>query len=179
MGRLKKVGASVYLVAGALVLCSFIGSLAGPFAPRFAELLELPAYQVLMVVCAGVCVLQMLYVLGCILFDRPEPRCVHPLGTPDFEVTIPALESVARTAAQQDDVLVDRVQVRIRGREANAVHITIEAIALGEEGLDVIAESMRRRVERALRDTLGASCSSVRIRFLPTRTTVATKEVQP
>lgn len=178
MGRLKKVAASVYLVAGALVLCSFIGSLAGPFAPRFAELLELPAYQVLMVVCAGVCVLQMLYVLGCILFDRPEPRCVHPLGTPDFEVTIPALESVARTAAQQDDVLVDRVQVRIRGREANAVHITIEAIAL-EEGLDAIAESMRHRVERALRDTLGASCSSVRIRFLPARTTVVTKEVQP
>lgn len=179
MGRLKKVAASVYLVAGALVLCSFIGSLAGPFAPRFAELLELPAYQVLMVACAAICVLQMLYVLGCILFDRPEPRCVHPLGTPDFEVTIPALESVARTAAQQDDVLVDRVQVRIRGREANAVHITIEAIALEEEGLDAIAESMRHRVERALRDTLGASCSLVRIRFLPTRTTVVTKEVQP
>lgn len=178
MGRLKKVAASFYLVAGALVLCSFIGSLAGPFAPRFAELLELPAYQVLMVACAAICVLQMLYVLGCILFDRPEPRCVHPLGTLDFEVTIPALESVARTAAQQDDVLVDRVQVRIRGREANAVHITIEAIAL-EEGLDAIAESMRHRVERALRDTLGASCSSVRIRFLPTRTTVVTKEVQP
>lgn len=178
MGRLKKVAASVYLVAGALVLCSFIGSLAGPFALRFAELLELPAYQVLMVACAAICVLQMLYVLGCILFDRPEPRCVHPLGTPDFEVTISALESVARTAAQQDDVLVDRVQVRIRGREANAVHITIEAIAL-EEGLDAIAESMRHRVERALRDTLGASCSSVRIRFLPTRTTVVTKEVQP
>lgn len=178
MGRLKKVAASVYLVAGALVLCSFIGSLAGPFAPRFAELLELPAYQVLMVSCAAICVLQMLYVLGCILFDRPEPRCVHPLGTPDFEVTIPALESVARTAAQQDVVLVDRVQVRIRGREANAVHITIEAIAL-EEGLGVIAESMRHHVERALRDTLGASCSSVRIRFLPTRTTVVTKEVQP
>ena len=177
MGRLKKVAASVYLVAGALALCSFIGSLAGPFAPRFAELLELPAYQVLMVVCAGVCVLQMLYVLGCILFDRPEPRCVHPLGTPDFEVTIPALESVARTATQQDDVLVDRVQVRIRGRKANAV--TIEAIALEEEGLDAIAESMRHRVERALRDTLGASCSSVRIRFLPARTTVVTKEVQP
>lgn len=179
MGRLKKAAASVYLVAGALVLCSFIGSLAGPFAPRFTELLELPAYQVLIIACAAICVLQMLYVLGCILFDRPEPRCVHPLGAPDFEVTIPALESVARTAAQQDDVLVDRVQVRIRGREANAVHITIEAIALEEEGLDAIAESMRHRVERALRDTLGASCSSVRIRFLPTRTTVVTKEVQP
>lgn len=176
MGRLKKACAIIYLLAFAVVLASFASSLAGPFSRDAAELLDLPAFQAFLAACMAICALQALYVLGRVVFDKPEPRCIHPQGVTDLEVTTSALEAVARTAARDEDVLVDRVLVRIRGRAHDALYVTIEAIALDDTALDVRAAAMRSRVEQAMRDMLGTSCASVRVRFLPARTTVVTKE---
>ena len=126
MGRLKKACAIIYLLAFAVVLAVRIVA-CGAVLPRCGRAARPPAFQAFLAACMAICALQALYVLGRVVFDKPEPRCIHPQGATDLEVTASALEAVARTAARDEDVLVDRVLVRIRGRAHDALYVTIEA----------------------------------------------------
>ena len=55
--------------------------------------------------------------------------------------------------------------------------MTVEAIAFTDQGLDALAQRMQRRVETACEALLGTPGVVARIRFLPSKTTIVTKEV--
>lgn len=177
MGGIKKLCAIVYLVASSLLFGTLLASQVGPYTGRIAELLSKDGFRWFMAACLAVCALQMLYVLARVVLDRPEPACVHPGGSPDIEVTGSALESAATIAARDDDALVEDVRCRIHGRDGSSLRIEIEAIALTEHGLDEVASRMQRRVASALDDLLGPVDATVRVRFLPSKTTTVTREV--
>lgn len=177
MGRFKKFCAVVYLLACAIALGTFAASLFGPAAGRVEALLDKPAFRILLAVCLAICALQALWVLARVIFDRPEPDCVRIEGAQEVQVALAAIESVARAAAGEEDVLIEEVRGRIAGRGSSDVRIAIDAIALTESGLDQMADRMRTRVENALETMLGTPASSVRVRFLPSKTTTVTKEV--
>lgn len=177
MGRVKKLCAVVYLISCALALGTFAASLYGPAAGSVEALLEKPAFRIVLAVCLSVCALQALWVLLRVIIERPEPDCVRIDGADEVQVTLAAIESVARTAAREDDVLIEEVRGSIQGRDASGVRVAIDAIALTDSGLDELAERMRERVENALQTMLGTPASSVRVRFLPSKTTTVTKEV--
>lgn len=177
MGRLKKFCAVVYLLSCVIALGTFAASLFGPAVGRVEALLDKPAFRIVLAVCLVVCALEALWVLFRVIFERPEPDCVRIDGAEEVQVTLTAIESVARAAAREDDVLIEEVRGRIQGRDSSGVRIAIEAIALTESGLDEIAERIRARVENALNTMLGTPAASVRVRFLPSKTTTETKEV--
>lgn len=177
MGRVKKLCAVVYLLSCAIALGTFAASLFGPAVGSVEALLDKPAFRIVLAVCLVVCALQALWVLLRVIFERPEPECVRIDGTDEVQVTLTAIESVARTAAREEDVLIEEVRGRIQGRDSSGVRVAIDAIALTESGLDELAERMRGRVESALQTMLGTPAASVRVRFLPSKTTTVTKEV--
>ena len=74
-------------------------------------------------------------------------------------------------------MLIESVTGRIAGRDRERVRLTVEAIAFQDEGLDRLAERMRERVGDACERLLGSTYTEVRIRFLPSKTTIVTKEV--
>lgn len=178
MKPFKKMCAIIYLLACIAVLGTYGLSLVGPATERMAELRELPAFRIALLVCMAIMAVQALYVLGLAIFERPEPESVHPGANPDIEVTRSALEAVARaTAKAEDDVLIEDVRVRVTGRERDSVRIQIDAIALVNEGLELMAHRMQRHVEAACDRMLGCSGATVRVRFLPSKTVTVTREV--
>lgn len=177
MGGIKKLCAIVYLVASSLLLGTLLASQVGPYTARIAELRSHDSFRWFIAACLAICALQMLYVLARVIFDRPEPDCVHPGGSPDIEVTASALESAATIAARDDDALIEDVRCRVHGRDGSSIRIEIDSIALTEHGLDELAARMQRRVESALADLLGPVAATVRVRFLPSKTTTVTREV--
>lgn len=177
MGRAKRLAAGLYLVAGAVVVATFSAAAFGPFGPRLTSMLGHPAFRAFLGACLAICALQLLYTLGRIVFDRPEPACVHPQGAPDVEVTLAALESVARSAARVDGLIVEEVRCGIKGRDASSILVEVQAIALEESALDGLASRVSDRVRSALDSLLGPSSARVRVRFLPSKTTTVTREV--
>lgn len=177
MKPLKRAAAVAYLLACLVVLGSYAASHVGATAVRMAEISATLPFKIAVLVCLSIIAIQALYVLGLVLFSRPEPKSIRPAASPDIEVATAALATVARHAAQEDDVLIEGVEVRALGREGDAVAVRIEAIDLVEQDLAAAGQRMQKRVAKACERMLGASVATVRVRFLPTKTMTATREV--
>lgn len=178
MRAVRKVLAFIYLVAGIVALGIAAAQLAGARVPGIESALRVPGVRIACLVCAGIALAGVVVTAFAALFERPAPACMRPEGNPDIEVTLAALESVARRSAPgDDDVLIESVEGRISGRDRDQVRLTVEAIAFTHEGLAETAARMQARVQEACERMLGTSGVRVRVRFLPSKTTIVTKEV--
>lgn len=171
MTAFKKFCTVVYLVATALVLGCLLGLLYGPFMGRFQVLIASRGGRVFLVACCAVIAVGAAASACSVFLRRREPDCIHPAGHADIEVTCSALESAARAAASAEDVMVERVRVRAESRDDSAASVYIEAIAFVNEGLDELARRVQQRVRAACEQMLGVGDVSVRVRFLPSKTT--------
>lgn len=173
----KKICALVYLLSAIVVLGLVTGLTYGPFTARFERLLDHPVAQVVLAVCLVLLALGALITVLAIFLARREPTCLNPGGNPDIEVSLSALDSTVRSAAEREGVLVESVRGRIFGRSRDQVRFTVEAIAFTDQGLTELAERVQASIEHACEQTLGASGVTALVRFLPAKTTVVTKEV--
>lgn len=176
MRVVKKALALLYLVAAIGVVGSAYSLLFSVDSQRLAAFLSEDAGRLLASVLLGAVALGALVHTVAIWAQRPEPASIRLGGDQAVEVSLTAVLSVARTAAMEHDVLVERCWGRIKGRERDSVEITLELIAFTDTGLEALAHAVRQRVSRACEDMLGVSCATVRVRFLPAKTTVVTKE---
>lgn len=177
MRVLKNIARVICILAGVVVIGSFFGSQYGPFTDRFADFSEQFAFHVVLIVCMVILGLNTLLMLGRLLFERRPPTCVHTGGDPDIEVTLAAITSVARAAAQEDpDVMIEDLTARVVGRDRSTARVAIDAISLTGRDLESTAQRMQQRVTDACRTMLGTEGVTVRVRFLPSKTTTI-KEV--
>ncbi|HJG31676.1 MAG TPA: hypothetical protein K8U80_09845 [Collinsella ihuae] len=178
MRAFRKVLAVLFLMAGIVVCGVFAAERTGVPLGHIDRVLDTPAGHVASLACAAIAGLGILVVAIMTLAERPEITCVHPAGNPDIEVSLTALASAARRAAPgEDDVLIESVEGRVAGKGRDEVRLTVEAIAFTDQGLDTLAQRMQRRVETACEALLGTPGVVARIRFLPSKTTIVTKEV--
>lgn len=179
MRLFKKLCAFVYLAAVMVVAGGYAGRAFGPLdvQRRLERLLEYAPGSYVLLACLGVVALGTLVIVVRAFAERSEPASVHPAGNPHIEVRLGALASVARVAAQAEDIMVEQVRARVIGRDGSQVRITLEVIAFTDAGLDVLGARVQERVRTACERLLGASGVSVAVRFLPSTTTTATREV--
>lgn len=173
----KRLLAFVYILASAVALGTFGAYLFSPEARRIEVLFQKPVVRYVLLSCMVIAGLGALIGGLRMLFARRPVTCVHPHGNPNIEVSVGAVESVARTAAQDPEALIETVRARVQGRDASETSVYVEAIALGRENLDARAERIRERVRSACENMLGGEAVSVRVRFLPGKTTIVTQEV--
>ena len=145
MRALRRILALIYLLSGALVIAMFAGYLFSPAARNIEVLFQKPAVRIVLLVCMVILGLGTLVATIRMIAHRRVVTCVHPQANPDIEVSLAAIESVARSAAQDPTAL--------------------------------IAQRIQGRVTRALDTMLGAAGATVRVRFLPSKTTITTQEV--
>lgn len=177
MRRIRNIGVALYLIAASTVIGLFAGSQFGPHTERFSAVLGAPWVRGAVIACMCVVVIQMIVLAIAAIADRPEPDCLRLGGDAQVEVALPALVSIARSAAADDDVLIERVDARVHGRDRAEARIEIEAIALVEGGLEALARRMQLRVQESCEQMLGVPGVSVRVRFLPSKTVTVTREV--
>lgn len=177
MQRLRKIGLALYLLSALVVVGACAGSLFGPYQDRFAAMLATASGHVVMALSLAIVVAHLVVVLIRMLAYRPEPKSLRLRANPDIEVTTEALEALARTAARDRDIMIERVTARIASKDMSVAEVCIEAISLAPRELERTAQDMQQRVQVALDEMLGVSCARVRVRFLPSKTTTVTKEV--
>ena len=159
MRVLKRALAIVYLAAAIVALGTLVCQFWGPYTYRFMLLLRDPMPRIVVTVCGGVVAIGVLASFFRLMFARREPSCVHPAGERNIEVTLAALSSCARAAAERDDrVMVEHIEARVQGSDESRVRFKVEAIALDDT-------------------MLGTPGTTARVRFLPSKTTVQTVEV--
>lgn len=175
---LKRALAIVYLAAAIVALGTLVCQFWGPYTYRFMLLLRDTMPRVVVTVCAAIVALGVLIGFFRLMFARREPSCVHPAGERNIEVTLAALSSCARAAAECDDrVMVEHIEARVQGPDESRVRFKVEAIALDDKDVAALAASMQRRIEKACDTMLGTPGTTARVRFLPSKTTVQTVEV--
>ena len=177
---IKKLMALLYLLAAVVSLGGMAAWVYSPYARRLTMLFYRyrRVVPIVLAVCLGITALGVLIGFCRLFFTRREPKCVRIEGNADIEVSLAALESCAsRAAAEDEDVLIERVEGRIVGSDQASARFKIDAIALVDDNLNARAQAMQRRVEDACGTMLGVSEVSARVRFLPSRTTVQVREV--
>ena len=167
MRVLKRALAIVYLAAAIVALGTLVCQFWGPYTYRFMLLLRDTMPRVVVTVCAAIVALGVLIGFFRLMFARREPSCVHPAGERNIEVTLAALSSCARAAAE----------ARVQGSDESRVRFKVEAIALDDKDVASLATSMQQRIEKACDTMLGTPGTTARVRFLPSKTTVQTVEV--
>ena len=173
MRVLKRALAIVYLAATIVALGTLVCQFWGPYTYRFMLLMRDPMPRIVVTACAGV-----LVSFFRLMFARREPSCVHPAGERNIEVTLAALSSCARTAAERDDrVMVEHIEARVQGSDDSHVRFKVEAIALDDKDVASLATAMQQRIEEACDTMLGTPGTTTRVRILPSKTTVQTVEV--
>ena len=178
MRVLKRALAIVYLAAAIVALGTFACLYWGPYTYRFMLLMLDPALRIVVTVCGAIVALGVLVGVGRLMFARREPSCVHPTGERSIEVTLAALSSCARAAAERDDrVMVEHVEARVQGSDESRVRFKVDAIALDDKDVVSLAAAMQQRIEEACDAMLGMPGTTARVRFLPSKTTVQTVEV--
>ena len=96
--------------------------------------------RIVVTACGGVVAIGVLVSFFRLMFARREPSCVHPAGERNIEVTLAALSSCARTAAERDDrVMVEHVEARVQGSDDSHVRFKVEAIALDDQDVASLA----------------------------------------
>lgn len=179
MRALKKLGAIVYLLAGIVALGVLAGSVYGSTTLRnhIAGLVGHPAGSIALLICLIILALGVFISAIVALAERRPPASIHPAGNPNIEIRLAALSSVARAAIASEDVLVERIESRVIGRDASRACITIELIAFTDIGLGSLGKRIQLRVEEACERMLGVPGVTAQIKFLPSVTTVMAKEV--
>lgn len=178
MRVLKRALAIVYFAAAVVALGTLVCQIWGPYTYRFMLLMRDPMPRIVVTACGGVVAIGVLVSFFRLMFARREPSCVHPAGERNIEVTLAALSSCARTAAERDDrVMVEHVEARVQGSDDSHVRFKVEAIALDDKDVASLATAMQQRIEEACDTMLGTSGTTTRVRFLPSKTTVQTVEV--
>ena len=178
MRVLKRALAIVYLAATIVALGTLVCQFWGPYTYRFMLLMRDPMPRIVVTACGGVVAIGVLVSFFRLMFARREPSCVHPAGERNIEVTLAALSSCARTAAERDDrVMVERVEARVQGSDESRVCFKVDAIALDDRDVASLATAMQQRIEEACDTMLGTPGTTTRVRFLPSKTTVQTVEV--
>lgn len=185
MRVLGKIGALLYLVAAVVVTGVAVGlgiapvaeAIAEPLTKRLALMLELLPVRIVLAVCATILMLGVLVTVIRTFVTRRPPDAVHPEGDPDIQVTCSALTSIARAAAEAEGVMVESVKARVMGKDRSQIRFTIEAIAFTSNDLKGYAAYIQERVQAACERMLGATGVTVSVRFLPSKTTIVTKEV--
>lgn len=173
---LKRALAIVYLAAAIVALGTLVCR--GPYTYRFMLLMRDAAPRIVVTACGGVVALGVLVGFFRLMFARREPSCVHPAGERNIEVTLAALSSCARAAAERDDrVMIEHVEARVQGSDESRVCFKVDAIALDDKDVASLATSMQQRIEKACDTMLGTPGTTARVRFLPSKTTVQTVEV--
>ena len=156
MRVLKRALAIVYLAAAVVALGTLVCQFWGPYTYRFMLLMRDPMPRIVVTVCGGVVALGVLAVFFRLMFARREPSCVHPAGERNIEVTLAALSSCARAAAECDDrVMVEHIEARVQGSDESHVRFKVEAIALDDKDVAALATSMQQRIEVACDTMLG------------------------
>lgn len=177
MRLIKKILAAIYLVVAVISLGACAGLAVPATASRFAALLERPVVRVVVIVAACLTALGVLIQVLRTFFAPREVTCVRLGGDENIEVSVSALSSIARAAAEREDIMVESVRGKVQGRDKSEVRLTIEAIAFVNEGLDELAVRVQRQVDAACAEMLGTVAVTTRVRFLPSKTTVVSKEV--
>lgn len=179
MRLFKKLCAFVYLAAVAVVAGGYAGRVFGPLdmQRRLERLFEQAPGSYVLLACLGIVALGTLIIVIRAFAERSAPVSVHPAGNPHIEVRLSALVSVARVAAQAEDIMVERVRARVMGHDESQVRIMLEVIAFTDAGLDALGARVQERVQTACERLLGTPGVSVAVRFLPSTTTTVTREV--
>ena len=173
MRVLKRALAIVYLAAAVVALGTLVCQFWGPYTYRFMLLMRDPLPRIVVTACGGVVALGVLVGFFRLMFARREPSCVHPAGERNIEVTLAALSSCARTAAEHDDrVMVEHVEARVQGSDESRVRFKVD-----DRDVASLAAAMQQRIEEACDTMLGTPGTTARVRFLPSKTTVQTVEV--
>ena len=172
MRILKKICALIYLLAAVVTLGCAAATFYVPLATRLSRIMvHLPA-RIAAAFCAGIVALGVLICVIRLLVARREPSAIYANGNPQIQVSTAALISCARAAAQTEDIMVEQVRCRIVGADRSQAHFTVDAIAFTQQGLAQLAGRVEARVQQACEKMLGASGVTVRVRFLPSKTTV-------
>lgn len=174
MRVLKRALAIVYLAAAIVALGTLVCQFWGPYTYRFMLLMRDPLPRIVVTACGGVVALGVLVGFFRLMFARREPSCVHPAGERNIEVTLAALSSCARTAAERDDrVMIEHVEARVQGSDESHVRFKVDAIALDDRDVASQAIAMQQRIEEACDTMLGTPGTTARVRFcrprLPSR----------
>lgn len=178
MRVLKRIIALVYLGCAVVSLGTFAGLYWGSYTHRFLLLMREPVARIAVTACGAVVALGALIGAIRLMVGHREPTCVHPAGNPDIEVTLAALESCARMAAEAaPGVLIDRIEGRVTGADESRVRFKVDAVALEPRDLSAAAADIRSRIECACDTMLGCAGTTARVRFLPSKTTVQPVEV--
>ncbi len=172
MRVLKKICALVYLVASLAIMGCVAGLIYPSTTARVMGLLEHAPVRVALLVSLAVVAIGVLVSVIRAFVARREPDAVYADGNPDIQVSSAALVSCARAAAQGADIMVEHVTCRIAGADRARAQLTIEAIAFTQTGLKQLAGHVEARVRDACETMLGCPGVSVRVRFLPSKTTV-------
>lgn len=173
----KKILATIYLLAAVVVVGGFAGLMFGPFTGRIERLISYPAARIVLVVALVIVGLGVLVSVLRTFVSRREPDCIRAGGNQDIEVTVSALASIARTAAETEDIMVESVRGKVVGRDRSEVRFTIEAIAFTNSGLEALAQRIQDKVTAACEEMLGTTGVTTRVRFCPSKTTVVSREV--
>ena len=124
--RAQRALAIVYLAAAVVALGTLVCQFWGPYTYRFMLLMRDPLPRIVVTACGGVVALGVLVGFFRLMFARREPSCVHPAGERNIEVTLAALSSCARTAAEHDDrVMVEHVEARVQGSDESRVRFKV------------------------------------------------------
>ena len=140
MRVLKRALAIVYLAAAIVALGTLVCQFWGPYTYRFMLLMRDPMPRIVVTACGGVVAIGVLVSFFRLMFARREPSCVHPAGERNIEVTLAALSSCARAAAERDDrVMIEHVEARVQGSDESRVRFKVDAIALDDKDVASLA----------------------------------------
>ena len=173
---LKRIVAVGYLLVCIVVLGGFGFLVFGPYQAQAAELFELFWVRVAAAICLCIVAVYSLVVILRLFFKRPDPTCVHPDGNPDIQITMGALRAVVEASAQDDELLIEQIRIRVKGHDHARAHVRIEAVALTNHDVSGLAQRVQARVDAACKDMLGTSDVTVQVRFLPSKTETFIKE---
>lgn len=177
MRTVKKILAGIYLLAAVIALGTCALLMLNARVPRLHALMSQPAFRIMVCVAACLTAFGVLIQVLRTFFAPREPSCVRLGGDASIEVSVAALASIARVAAEREDIMVESVHGRVVGRDRNEVHFTIEAIAFVNDGLGELAARVQCQVNDACNAMLGVEGVTTLVRFLPSTTTVVSKEV--
>ena len=168
MRVLKRALAIVYLAASIVALGTLVCQFWGPYTYRFMLLLRDTMPRVVVTVCAAIVALGVLIGFFRLMFARREPSCVHPAGERNIEVTLAALSSCARAAAECDNrVMVEHIEARVQGSEPHQPRRQERRRSPRDKGLSRARRAPNRVVPRsnALRPSDGTGRFFVGILF--------------
>ena len=104
MRTVKKILAGIYLLAAVIALGTCALLMLNARVPRLHALMSQPAFRIMVCVAACLTALGVLIQVLRTFFAPREPSCVRLGGDASIEVSVAALASIARVAAEREDI---------------------------------------------------------------------------